>query len=539
MMPPSGERHVVFPGCPLSIEGYLPCHGGSIHSMHVMAPVTRHLLRRRQADRSWPGTLAGCAGLLVLAAFLARASLTWAVAGTGGIAFLLILAVEPVAGLAALALAIPIGGLLPLPVPGVNIVDLLVALTVVAWLARGIVHRQIIIRWPPLLWTVLVMVWIFALSLTQATSWQDGVPEWLKWAEFAALYLVASQVMGGRRTWWVIGALFLAGSAEAALGAYQFVRQIGPKEFILMGRFMRASGTFNQPNPYAGYLGYLTPVAASLALCGLGRWWMGRREAPAKPEQTETQRRWLTRDLWIGLLCGGVALALAAGLGMSWSRGAWLGLGAALVVVAGLRNRRTAVLTAGVVLALALVFVVGGTRWLPASIAARLSDVGGLTTSTDPVRTEITDENFAVLERLAHWRAGQAMFNDHPWLGVGIGNYGAAYAIYGLPHWYAALGHAHNVYINFLAETGILGGLSFGAFWLAAVWFVGRRGLRGAGYSAALAVGVLGTLTYCTVHNLFDNLFVAHMQLQLALLLAALAANDAKSHGRVEDTGVV
>jgi hypothetical protein len=37
-----------------------------------------------------------------------------------------------------------------------------------------------------------------------------------------------------------------------------------------MGRFMRAYGTFRQPNPYAGYLGYLAPVAVSLAVMLLG-----------------------------------------------------------------------------------------------------------------------------------------------------------------------------------------------------------------------------------------------------------------------------
>jgi putative inorganic carbon (HCO3(-)) transporter len=514
-------------------------HGGSIHPMRVMAPVTRRTFWPRLAGGSWPGALAGGAALLLLAVFLARASLAWAVAGVGAAAFLLILAVEPAAGLVTLAFAIPFGMLRPLPLPGVNIVDILVGLTVIAWLARGIIRRQIVIRWPPLLWPTLVMVWMFALSLTQAASWRDGVPEWLKWAEFAALYLVASQILGGRRTWWVVGALFLAGCLEAALGAYQFLRQVGPKEFILMGRFMRAAGTFSQPNPYAGYLGYLAPVAASLALGSLGRWLValrqpaGSRAAAPSAEAPAAQRWYRSHDLWVGLLCGGVAVALAAGIGMSWSRGSWLGLAAALVVVAGLRSRRTVVMIAGAGLALALVFTTVGTGWLPSSIAARLDDVSGLTASTDPARTEITDANFAVLERLAHWQAGEAMFSDHPWLGVGIGNYAAAYAAYSLPHWYVALGHAHNVYINFLAETGVLGGLSFAVFWLAAVWFVARRGLSGVGYPAALAMGVLGTLTYCTVHNVFDNLFVAHMQLQLALLLAAVAAGSTTGGAKI------
>ena len=79
----------------------------------------------------------------------------------------------------------------------------------------------------------------------------------------------------------------------------------------------------------------------------------------------------------------------------------------------------------------------------------------------DPAATEITDQNFSVLERLAHWQAGIRMFNGAPWLGIGIGNYGVVYPSFALPHWYDPLGHAHNLYINFLAETGILGTVAF------------------------------------------------------------------------------
>ncbi|MCX7671135.1 MAG: O-antigen ligase family protein, partial [Anaerolineae bacterium] len=161
-----------------------------------------------------------------------------------------------------------------------------------------------------------------------------------------------------------------------------------------------------------------------------------------------------------------------------------------------------------------------GTGWLPAAIAGRVSDLGDYVAMPDPARTEIGDENFAVLERVAHWRAGLAMFDDQPWLGVGIGNYAVVYDRYALPHWYEPLGHAHNIYINFLAETGVIGAGLFGALWIGMWWLAWRRARTAGRARAALAFGVLGTLAYLTIHNLFDNLFVQHMQLQLALLLA-------------------
>ncbi|MEZ4611293.1 MAG: hypothetical protein R2838_13815 [Caldilineaceae bacterium] len=66
---------------------------------------------------------------------------------------------------------------------------------------------------------------------------------------------------------------------QAGLGLVQFVLQIGPEWFIIMGRFMRASGTFRQPNPFAGYLGLTLPVAVSLALWGWAAFWRTRTAA--------------------------------------------------------------------------------------------------------------------------------------------------------------------------------------------------------------------------------------------------------------------
>jgi putative inorganic carbon (HCO3(-)) transporter len=195
---------------------------------------------------------------------LARAPLSLAVVVLSGAGLVLATLVQPVVGLVALAAAIPFGDFLSLPIRSVNALDLLVVLVITGWLAQGIARREVIFRPPPLLWPLAILLGIGALSLLQARSWSEGVPELLKWVEFAAVYLVATQVLARRQVWWIVGALLGAGLLEVTLGAYQFLRQVGPEAFILAGRFMRAYGTFRQPNPYAGYLGYLVPVAVSL-----------------------------------------------------------------------------------------------------------------------------------------------------------------------------------------------------------------------------------------------------------------------------------
>jgi putative inorganic carbon (hco3(-)) transporter len=386
----------------------------------------------------------------------------------------------------------------------------LVGLTIVAWLAREVaLRREIRLKPPALTAALLLFVWLAGVSLTQAFSWRDGLPEWFKWVEFAALYIAAAQLLDRRSRWLVVAALFAGALSQAALGAYQFLRQVGPDGFLLPGGFMRAYGTLEQPNPYAGYLGYTTPLAASLALAAL-----------AVASRKRSLRLWLIAAALVG-----VTAALAAGIAMSWSRGAWLGLAAALVAVAGLRNWRTAGVTLALVVAVGLVVALVGTGWLPSPVAGRVADLGGYFSAPDPARTEITDENFSVLERLAHWQAGLRMFDEAPSLGVGIGNYAANYSRYPQPHWYEPLGHAHNVFINFLAETGLLGLAAFLAFWLGIAALAVRAGWNAADrWNVALALGVLGGWVYLTTHNLFDNLFVQHLQLQLALLLAVLQA---------------
>jgi O-antigen ligase len=477
--------------------------------MSVGAPAVRWRELSRRPGRAG---VAGLLGLAALAVWIGSAPLAWALALPGLVGLALVIAIAPVAGLVVLALLIPFGGAIPLPLPGANGVDALILPVVAGWLARQVAHRAVIFRPPPLALSLAALVWLLALSLTQAHSWREGLPELLKWAEFALLYIAATQILGNERAArWVVGALLAAGLIQVVLGAYQFWGQVGPPAFALPGGHMRAHGAFRQPNPYAGYLGYLAPVAASLAVAGLWRWLTSRSR----------------RDLAVGLICGAAALLLAAGIGMSWSRGGWLALAAALLAVIALRNQRTALLTLAAGAVLIGVIGVTGIGWLPGPIAERLHDLGSYLGGPDPARTEITDANFAVLERLAHWQAGLDMFRDHPWLGVGIGNFSTAYEKYALPHWYEPLGHAHNIFINFLAETGVAGAGAFvlvgcGAWRLS--WRTARRtARRGAVFASALPVGVLGVLTYLSVHGLFDNLFVQHMQLQLALLLACVA----------------
>jgi O-antigen ligase len=173
-----------------------------------------------------------------------------------------------------------------------------------------------------------------------------------------------------------------------------------------------------------------------------------------------------------------------------------------------------------------LAVVLGAGLWplVPADLAGRAASV--VTTAFDVgtiSEATVTPDNWAVLERLSQWFAGWQMFRANPFLGVGIGNYNAAYEEYRLDQWPVALGHAHNHYLTVAAEAGLFGLLAYVGFWAAAFWS-GARAYRAARdpLGRVLTIGILGGLAAFATHNLVDVLFVHGMGVTIGLLLALL-----------------
>lgn len=482
--------------------------------------------------------VAGWAVLLVfLALALARAPLSLLVMALGGAALGLLILLRPLWGLCLLAGGIPFATVGEQAVLGTTagLVEVLLAWTIGSWLVMRLASGRLVLPAPwrtartptrvpvaPLYLPLVLVCVTLGLSLLQAASLRDAIPEMFKWIEVLVLYLVAvdllwsPDVMGRddptRPARWLVAAMLAGASMQALLGLYQFVFQVGPPAFQILGRFLRAYGTFRQPNPYAGYLGLVLPLALSVFYWALGQWWQVRRFPLSR------------RTAWFSLLGSGAATALiAAGAIASWSRGAWLGILAGVLVVTTLRSRRTFLLSLAVAGLLTLMlFLRGGLS--TGAVGARLTDVQQYLGGFDVRTVEVDDDNFAVVERVAHWDAAGQMIAQAPWLGIGAGNYAVIYPQVALPRWQDPLGHAHNIYLHTWAETGLLGLVSYLLLWLVATWQAWRvahdRGLSG--WQRAAALGVLGIIVHLSVHNLFDNLLVQRMYLHLALVLALL-----------------
>lgn len=352
-----------------------------------------------------------------------------------------------------------------------------------------------------------------ALSLIVAQELAPGVAALFQWVKALAVYFLALDLLRTRRQLLgALGALLVAGAAEGAIGLFQYLTGVGPASFAIGGQFSRAFGTFGRPNSYAGYLEMLLPPSLILA----GWAWRRRRRA-----------RGLGNRLVAVAAVGGAAIIGLAILA-SFSRGAWLGTAGGLGVMILLTSPRARGVAATLAAGLGLLGLLGGVALLPANIRDRFDSILGNAGSPDVRTAFITAENFAVVERLAHWAAGINMFSHDIWLGVGLGNFNVRYSEFNIsPTFLVSQGHAHNYYIHVAAEAGIVG-LGTYLLLIATIVVIGLRALRTTGQpghdplARALVIAGLGTVTAVAIHNIFENLHVLSMGIQLSTIWALL-----------------
>lgn len=463
----------------------------------------------------------------VIAAALILLPLSGALALIGGGLALIAVLRFPELALYALILAVPYGSWFPIPIGVGNLtaVDLLIVVVLALWVARMIgLERAIRIRIPLLAAPLALFLGAALVSITAATSLEYAAKEFVKWLELAAVYVFVANDLDEVQVTRVLAVWLLAGLSQAAIGIYQFVFRAGPEGFALFGRFMRAYGTFEQPNPYAGYLGLVIPVALGVVI-GTGTVLLS---SVSNRNLGTLLRTWSWRQVtWtggLGMLATAALVAMLAALLMSWSRGAWVGVGVALVFVAVMQSRRAFVVSTVAGFVLIMTVLLSSINLIPGAVAERFSGIGDYFGIFDVRGVKVDDTNFAIVERMAHWQAAVEMFADHPALGVGIGNYVPAYSSYALPRWSDPLGHAHNYYLNIAAETGTVGLLAYLILWGTALWQGWRAVCTSHGLARGVAAGLLGMMIALGIHNGFDNLFVHGMAAQVGIGLGMVSA---------------
>ncbi len=484
------------------------------------------LLRRASG---WP-VLAGGLGAAVLGLALARLPLLWAAAGLAVVVLVMLTLINPLVGLGATLILGPTKPLTDAYVPAMplDLGQLALIVTLGAWFLHAVRRRSIRIPTSPITVPLLIFIGAASLSLLNALSLGYGLKELVKWAQMLIVMWLVIDLTGARRWPVGVGLVLATATLEALIGVWQFgLRGEGPEHYLILGdRFYRAYGTFEQPNPYGGFLGLALPVAIGLALGALAMW--VRTIQLAWKAHRPPQARQMIRSVFnvhSYRLAGLAALAtlLLAALLMSWSRGAWLGFGAAALAILLAWPRKTWAGLALMIGSMALGALALRLNLLPTAIASRLTGFTEFVQTFDVRGVDINPANYAVLERLAHWQAAQEMARYHLWLGVGIGNYEPVYPAYALINWPYPLGHAHNIYLNLLAETGIIGLLAYGVLWSSIVWHTWRLTRREDVWQRCMGIGLLGTWVHLSVHQFVDKLYVANIHVHLGALLGVLS----------------
>jgi O-antigen ligase len=118
---------------------------------------------------------------------------------------------------------------------------------------------------------------------------------------------------------------------------------------------------------------------------------------------------------------------------------------------------------------------------------------------------------------MAHWQAAWRMWQAHPLLGIGPGNFDLAYPAFFVGRWSVSQGHAHNYYLHILAEAGP-GGLLFYLLLIGAIFVQSLRLRRRARDTVwgAVALGGCGIMLAVASHNVFENLHVLNLGIQLS-----------------------
>ncbi len=461
---------------------------------------------------------------------------------------------RPRVALYLLPIAIPWGSLDTITVSRLNVnsADILVILLIVSWLGSFVLRSQGLQKVGPLdkekaplprylVVAAVALLFAMVISTVTAQSVTASIKDLIKWIEFLVVLLLGAMYLRTRNQIWIlVGMMLLAGVSQAFYGYAQNFFNLGPQSFIREGG-LRVYGTFNQPNPYAGYINMSLPIALSLLLLG---------------------RNWATR-----ILVGIVAILLGIAEYLTKSNGGEIAISVAVlfIFILGFPRLRKPAAIGGVGILLLIAALLAGV--VPQRLTLPILRKLGLVAISF---TSPSSQDFSTAERLAHWIAGINMFLDHPFTGVGIGNYGTAYGPYHVTIFVNSLDHAHNYYINISAEVGIIGLVTF-VLLLIAMFVAGGRAYRAiskryrqlkaeratpkAGISRlvmlqtantlgvftndrALAIGLLASLLGICVHNLVDNLYVHGMTILFALLLVALirlaGVHAAKSsHGRL------
>ena len=336
--------------------------------------------------------------------------------------------------------------------------------------------------------TALLVALAFFLPLLEA-------PKNLAWLGFAAAWLwnrASARDFGGRwDLWdtliacWIASAYVVAAFAPVShqewKGANDVLRYAGVLWMVKRGGYGAAELRW--------VLGAV--VAATLAGLALG-WWMyvGGRTGELKLKSVGHVNH---SAIYLAIVFGLVAAWLSArwrAWGTAWRMSVAIAFVALLVSLLAMASRGAVTAAFLLLMVLAIAYWPYWRAPLYASVAAIILSISVAAVMDIELVTKFRAgfaKDHILGERLLISNMGFAAWERYPWLGVGLGNY-STISVEGVQAWrqlagkpfdaaqYVGTNHAHSLYVNTLAERGVVGALALAVVLLAwAVWLVRRR----------------------------------------------------------------
>ncbi|MBI4789919.1 MAG: O-antigen ligase family protein [Chloroflexi bacterium] len=329
--------------------------------------------------------------------------------------------------------------------------------------------------------------------------------------------LIRAAGLDRRGLWRLVHAFILSALAISLIGLGQYFFT----DYVIVGENVRRIlAVYGSPNNLALYLDRALPLLAALVVFGAGR--PRSQQRTAKP----TSVGWtivhegglgngLRRPRSPRVLYALVALPIALAWFLTYSRAAWLGVGAGLFVIGLFSGKR-------VRLALAALILIGLVLLIPFIGTPRFQSLFQEGTGTGFFRVSVM-------------QSGLAMIRDHPLFGVGLDNFLYEYPKYMQPDAWREpnLSHPHNIVLDFWARLGVLGVVALG--WMVIEFY--KKGIKQfrelGGTHGTLALGLMAGMTAALAHGMMD---AAYFYVDLAfvwmLMLALVASLTSQVTGR-------
>lgn len=228
------------------------------------------------------------------------------------------------------------------------------------------------------------------------------------------------------------------------------------------------------------------------------------------------------KQSFLSVLAGLLTLVALAGLLMTASRGAWLSLaGAGVMVALMLFQRRVFPTPRKKILFWSFIALSGiSTLLLVAS-----------TVGFDTVVGKIPDPGGSLQSRTALWRQGLNIIRDYPITGIGLRSFWMVHAVYYLLIHVPFIAHAHNTYLQIWIEQGVLGAAAL--LWGAVVVLSWLWKALSQSSDLSLAWAGWAGIFLLAFHGFIDVVFYIERTLPLvgfALAYAWLAVPAAEPH---------